>query len=180
MRTKLVVAVMVLATVFYAALVGWKGALLVAEGSPVAVLLGVALLVVPVIGVALVLRELRFGRRSAELAATLEAEGGLPVDDLPRRPSGRVDREAADATFAARRAETEASPESWRAWYRLGLAYDDAGDRTRARQAVRHAIDLHDRSGAADTPSPTGGAGVDDRHQTDPPAGRPRPGDQED
>jgi hypothetical protein len=180
MRTKLVVAVMALATVFYAALVGWKGVVLVAEGSTVAVLLGLALLVVPVLGVALVVRELRFGHRSAELAATLEAEGGLPVDDLPRRPSGRVDRGAADATFATRRAETEASPDSWRAWYRLALAYDDAGDRTRARQAVRHAIALHDRPGAADAPRPSGGAAAGDPHHTDPRAGSARPGDQED
>ncbi|MGH3333826.1 MAG: tetratricopeptide repeat protein, partial [Nocardioidaceae bacterium] len=59
-------------------------------------------------------------------------------------PSGRVDRTAADAVFGQRQAEVEADPASWRAWYRLGVAYDDAGDRTRAREAVRRAIGLFD------------------------------------
>jgi Flp pilus assembly protein TadD len=56
-------------------------------------------------------------------------------------PSGRVDRAAADARFAERRAEVEAAPDDWRRWYRLALAYDDAGDRRRARAAMRTAID---------------------------------------
>ena len=42
------------------------------------------------------------------------------------------------------RAQTEAAPEDWRTWFRLALAYDAAGDRTRARAAARHAVALHD------------------------------------
>ena len=34
----------------------------------------------------------------------------------------------------------EAAPDSWRAWFRLALAYDAAGDRTRARAAARQAL----------------------------------------
>lgn len=149
MRTKLLVAVMVVALLFYAVLIGFKGVAFVASGEPVAVVLGLGVLVLPVLGVLLVWREIVFGRRSAELAAALEAEGGLPVDDLPRRPSGRVDRQAATERFDLRRAEVEAEPDSWRAWYRLALAYEDAGDRSRARAAVRKAIGLYDdgRSG---------------------------------
>jgi Flp pilus assembly protein TadD len=41
------------------------------------------------------------------------------------------------------RAQAEAAPEDWRSWYRLALAYDAAGDRTRARAAARHALALH-------------------------------------
>ena len=108
-----------------------------------AVVLGAALLVLPVLGVLLVWREVEFGRRTAVLAATLEREGGLPVDDLPRRPSGRVDRGAADAEFVRMREQAEANPDDWRTWFRLALAYDAAGDRTRAREAARHALDLH-------------------------------------
>ncbi len=143
MRTKAVVAVMVVVLAFYAVLLGAKGVAFIASGEPAAVLLGVGVLVVPVLGVFLVWRELMFGRRSAQLAAALEAEGGLPADDLPRRPSGRVDRAAADEVFGLRRAEVEAAPDDWRGWYRLALAYDDAGDRTRARAAVRRAIELY-------------------------------------
>ena len=144
MRTKTVVAVLAAILVFYAVLIGAKGVAFVASGEPVAVLLGVGVLVIPLIGLGLVWREIIFGRRSAHLAAVLDAEGGLPVDDLPRRPSGRVEREAADTAFTARQTEVEIAPRSWRAWYRLALAYDDAGDRTRARAAVRHAIELYD------------------------------------
>ncbi len=144
MRTKAVIAVLVVVLVFYAVLIGAKGVAFIGSGEPVAVLLGVGVLLLPVLGLALVWREISFGRRSAELAAALEAEAGLPVDDLPRRPSGRVDRAAADQAFDARQAEVESEPESWQAWYRLALAYDDAGDRTRARSAVRRAIELYD------------------------------------
>jgi cytochrome c-type biogenesis protein CcmH/NrfG len=142
-RTKTTIAVLVLVLVFYAGLIGFKGVALLASGSLVGQVLGLALLVLPLLGLALVWREIEFGRRTAELARVLDDEGGLPVDDLPRRPSGRVDRAAADAQFAQMRASTEASPEDWRTWFRLALAYDAAGDRTRARQAARHAIDLH-------------------------------------
>lgn len=144
MRTKAVVAVLVVILVFYAVLIGAKGVAFIASGEPVPVVLGLGVLLIPVIGLGLVLRELVFGRRSAELAAALEAEGGLPVDDLPRRPSGRIERAAADEAFVVRQAEVEADPESWQAWYRLALAYDDAGDRSRARSAVRRAIELYD------------------------------------
>jgi hypothetical protein len=145
MRSKVTVAVLVVVLVFYAVLVGVKGVALLGSGSAVGVVLGVALIVIPLVALWLVWREIQFGRRSAELAAVLDSEGGLPVDDLPRRPSGRVDRGAADAVFDGRREETEADPGNWRSWYRLALAYDDAGDRTRARSAVRHAIALFDQ-----------------------------------
>lgn len=142
MRSKVVIAVMVVVLVFYAGLIGFKGLALLGSGSAVGVGLGVALLVLPLLALGLVWREIEFGRRSAQLAAVLEHEGGLPVDDLPRRASGRVDRAAADEAFVRMRTETEADPGSWRSWYRLALAYDAAGDRTRARGAVRHAIEL--------------------------------------
>jgi hypothetical protein len=147
-RTKTTIGVLVVVVVFYAGLIGFKGVGLLAGGSLVGQVLGVALLVLPLLGLLLVWREIEFGRRTAVLARELDAEGGLPVDDLPRRPSGRVDRAAADEAFGPRQAEVESSPESWQAWYRLALAYDDAGDRTRARAAVRKAIDLYDGQGA--------------------------------
>jgi Flp pilus assembly protein TadD len=41
------------------------------------------------------------------------------------------------------RAQVEERPDDWRSWFRLALAYDAAGDRTRAREAARHALALH-------------------------------------
>ncbi|MGW1341499.1 hypothetical protein ACWCOV_10635 [Kribbella sp. NPDC002412] len=136
----------VLAVVFvaYAGLLGWRGVLLIGTGDPVAVGLGVAVLVIPVLGAFLVWRELQFGRRTEVLARELEASGGLPVDDLPRRPSGRVDRAAADVAFEKYKAEAEAAPDDWRVWFRLSTAYDAAGDRRRARAMMRTAIAKHE------------------------------------
>lgn len=144
MRITLTLGLLLVALAFYTVLLGAKGVAMIATGSAVGIALGAAVLVVPLVGAYLVWRELQFGRRSAQLAEELSTEGGLTVDDLPRRPSGRVDRAAADGVFATVRAETEATPGDWRGWYRLGVAYDDAGDRSRAREAIRHAIDLHD------------------------------------
>ena len=142
MRTKVTLAVLAVVLVFYAGLIGSKGVALIGSGSAVGIALGAAVLVVIAVGGFLVWREIEFGQKSARLAAVLKSEGGLPLDDLPRRPSGRVDRAAADEVFAVRRTEAESDPDNWRTWYLLGLAYDDAGDRSRARSAVRHAIDV--------------------------------------
>ncbi len=142
-RTLAVIAVLLVTLLVYAVLIGFRAVVLLQSGTVVGVLLGLAVLVVPFLGVFLVLRELKFGRQCERMAAELEAEQGLPVDDLPRRPSGRVDRTAADAHFQQMKAEAEAAPEDWRTWFRLALAYDAAGDRTRGRAAARHAVALH-------------------------------------
>ena len=80
---------------------------------------------------------------TARLGRELAARGELPVDELPRTPSGRYVRAAADAHFDVVRREVEASPEDWGGWYRLGLAYSASGDSRRARGAMRTAIALH-------------------------------------
>jgi tetratricopeptide (TPR) repeat protein len=125
----------------YVALVGWRAVQFVATGEPVAVAMGVALIVLPLIAAWAIWRELAFGIRSQALVQRLDAESGLDLG-LPLLPSGRPERAAAAAAFDGFRADVDADPESWRAWLRLGLAYDAAGDRRRARQAVRKAIEL--------------------------------------
>jgi hypothetical protein len=137
------VVVLVVVLAVYLLLAGDRALILLRTGKPLLVLLAFAVLVVPVVGAVLVAFEVRFGRATQRLGEQLGREGGLPADDLPRRPSGRVDRKAADAAFAVRRAEVEAAPEDWRGWFRLGIAYDDAGDRRRGRAALRRAIALH-------------------------------------
>ncbi|TDE14142.1 hypothetical protein [Jiangella asiatica] len=123
-------------------LVIWRGVLLIRSGSAAGAAIGVAVAVIAVLGAWVLWRSVRFGMWMQRLARELESQGGLPVDELPRRPSGRADRAAADELFERRRAEAEASPDDWRVWFRLALAYDDAGDRGRARQAARKAIAL--------------------------------------
>lgn len=144
MRAKVTVAVLVVVFAFYAVTIGWRGLVLVADGRPAAVLLGVGVLILPLLCAWAVWREVRFGLASERLGRELDAEGGLVVDDLPRRPSGRIDRTAADAAFEPLRAAAEAAPGDWRVWFRLATAYDAAGDRRRARAATRTALALRE------------------------------------
>ena len=110
--------------------------------QPVAKALGVAVLMVVAVGLWTLYREIRFGISMERMGRTLESEGALPADDLPRSPGGRVDRAAADAQFETYRTEAEAAPQDWRSWYRLALAYDASGDRTRARGTMRRAAGM--------------------------------------
>ncbi|MCS0636486.1 hypothetical protein NX801_12595 [Streptomyces sp. LP05-1] len=142
MRAKLSYAVTAAVLVVYFVLVGGRAVALIGLGTPVTVAIGIAALVIPAIGAWFLWANTRFVLRANRLAAELEAEGGLPVDELERTPSGRVDRDSADAVFARRRAETEAAPGDWRCWFRLAVAYQDARDTPRAREAMKRAIAL--------------------------------------
>ncbi|MET0812228.1 MAG: tetratricopeptide repeat protein [Microbacterium sp.] len=142
MSARVGVAVMAVLLGLYIVLVGQRAVLLLLSGDPIGVGMGVALVVLPLIAVWALGRELWFGVRAEQLGRRLEKEGALPGEDVAVRPSGRVVRADADALFPTYRAAVEAAPEDWRAWYRLGLAYDASGDRRRAREAVRAAIRL--------------------------------------
>ncbi|GGQ99645.1 MULTISPECIES: tetratricopeptide repeat protein [Kitasatospora] len=126
-----------------------EGVQLVATGKPLGIGIGVCAFVIPLIGVWFLRQTVRFGRASERLARQLEAEGGLPVDELRRTQGGRIDRASADAVFTRRKAEAEADPTDWRNFFRLAVAYADAGDVPRARKAMQHAIKLHGRDAAA-------------------------------
>ena len=120
-----------------------RGWILLTDPEPIAKVMGVALFVLPVIAVWAIVRELFFGASMERLAKILEEEGGLPPDNLPRTPGGRIIREAADQEFEKYRSEAEADPDNWRSWFRLSCAYDASGDRKRARSTMRKAIKLH-------------------------------------
>lgn len=142
MRARVAALVMAALLVLYLVFVVRYALLLIAAEEPLAKGLGLALIVLPFLGAGVLAADLVFVVRGERLVKRLGAEGGLPVDDLPRLPSGRPDPAAADLEFPRYRAEVEAEPESWRAWLRLGLAYDASGDRRRARWATRRAIAL--------------------------------------
>ncbi|GAB3683118.1 hypothetical protein [Saccharopolyspora tripterygii] len=135
-----VVALVLLA---YLLLMSGRAVTMISSGEPVFIALGLAILVFPVLGAILVVDQLRFGASTERLARRLDDEDALPdVSHLPRRPSGRVEREAADAWFDAKQSELEASSQDWRRWFALAQAYDLAGDRNRGRKAMRKAIEL--------------------------------------
>lgn len=146
MNARIFVAVMAVLLALYIVLVGQRAVLLLMSGDGVAITMGIALIVLPLIAAWALGREIWFGVRAQQLATRLEREGGLPSVPVEVKPSGRVLRHDGDAVFPTYRADVEAHPDDWQAWYRLGLAYDAAGDRRRAREAVRTAIRLEKTS----------------------------------
>lgn len=141
MTARRVVGLLVLALAAYFAIIGYRGVYLLQQPAVGLRVLGCAVLALPLVGLWVVVAEIRFGFATQRLAERLDAEGTPPDEEPARLPSGRIDRDRADETFERRRVEVEADPADWRGWYRLALAYDDAGDRRRARAAMRTAID---------------------------------------
>lgn len=145
-RIQLTIAFMCAALLVYLVLLGRTAVLMISSGRAVAVVLGVALSILPAIGLWAMIATLRAGFAHQKLARLVVEDGmELDVSALPRRPSGRIERDAADALFDTVRAELDSDPDDWRRWYRLARAYDYAGDRGRAREAMRKAVELQGR-----------------------------------
>ncbi|KLO30215.1 membrane protein [Mycolicibacter heraklionensis] len=142
-RVKVLIAFMCLALLMYLAFLGRIAVLLIASGSVPAIGMGLALLIMPFLGLWAMIATLRDGFAHQRLSRLIAEEGmELDAGALPRRPSGRIERDAADALFHAVRAELDADPDNWRRWYRLARAYEFAGDRRRAREAMKTAVQL--------------------------------------
>lgn len=145
-RIQLLIAILCAAMVAYCVLLARMAVAMIGSGRPAAVGLGLAVLIMPVLGLWAMAATLRAGlthQKLARLIATEQME--LDVSALPRRASGRVEPAAADALFEAVRAEVQADPDNWCHWYRLARAYDYAGDRRRAREAMKTAVALQAR-----------------------------------
>ncbi|MBK6761949.1 MAG: hypothetical protein IPG68_01095 [Micrococcales bacterium] len=106
----------------YAVLVAWRGWDFIASGEPVAVGLGLAVLLLPVLAGWLVWREVRFGFRMQELA-------------------GRIDM-VDEHNLEERIEAAQAAPDDWLAWYWAGVGLLEAGDKKQARAALDHAWDV--------------------------------------
>ncbi|MGJ8720875.1 MAG: hypothetical protein ACSHW9_03420 [Salinibacterium amurskyense] len=142
MKTRIAALVMVALLTIYLIFVINYSTILIRANEPIVNVMGWALLVLPIIGFWALAAELFFIVRAERLLTTLTEEGALPDEVVELLPSGRPDPAAADRAFDRYRTEAEAEPNSWRTWLRLGLAYDAAGDRGRARWATRRAIAL--------------------------------------
>ena len=147
LRIQLLIGFMCVALIVYFVLLGRIAMAFITSGEPAAIGLGVALLVMPVIGIWVMVSTLRAGLTHQRLGRIVKDEGmELDVGALPRMPSGRIERDAADALFETVRVELENDPENWRRWYRLARAYDYAGDRSRAREAMKKAVEMEERT----------------------------------
>jgi hypothetical protein len=143
MSARTVSWILAAAVAVYIVFAGLRAWALIVTGDAALILFGVSVIVIPLIGVWVLWRELRFGMHTQQLGRRLGEEGGLPIDDLPRTASGRIEKDAADARFGEYEQAVQASPDDWRCWYRLAMGYDDARDRKRARSAMRKAIALY-------------------------------------
>jgi hypothetical protein len=159
MRVRLAVIGTALLLVIYLILPLRYGLVLVQVGTPVAVMIAIALFILPVVGAWALVAEIQFAVRADRLAVRLEGEGGMPSEEVPVSPSGRIDRAVADALFPTYRDAVDADPENWRVWFRLALAYDACGDRRRARWATRTAIRLSRAEGTIKRVATRGPAG---------------------
>lgn len=145
LRIQLLIAAMCAALVVYFVLLGRAGVVLVTSGEPAAIGLGVGVFLLPVVGLWALVATLRAGFAHQRLGRMAREQGmELDVSELPRMPSGRIQRDAADALFAEVKAEVEEHPDDWRRWYRLARAYDYAGDRSRARETMKTAMRIEE------------------------------------
>lgn len=146
LRIQLVIGFMCLALIAYFLMLGRTAIVFIGSGEPAAIGLGVALLAFPLIGVWVLVTTLRAGLAHQRLARIAREQGmELDVSELPTRPSGRIERDAADELFMTVKAELEADPDNWVRWYRLARAYDFAGDRGRARETMRTAVRMQEQ-----------------------------------
>jgi tetratricopeptide (TPR) repeat protein len=126
----------------YLTLVWERSVALVNSPQPIAVAIGSLMLFLPVVAAWGIFLELRFGLRIEKLGEILKKENAWPRFEFELRPSGRPTRESAEAIFGKYQKLVENDESNWKVWFALGLAYDAAGDRARARKAMRSAIAL--------------------------------------
>ncbi|WP_415975164.1 hypothetical protein [Rhodococcus sp. 077-4] len=139
---------MVLILGFYFFLLGQRGVTLIQNGGVASIALGIGVILLPIVGLWIVWATLKAGFDHQRLASRIREEGlELDVSELPRRPSGRIERDAADELFQQIKAEWEKDPDNWRSSYRLARAYDYAGDRGRARETMKRAVALERAAG---------------------------------
>ncbi|MGE0218481.1 hypothetical protein [Mycolicibacterium sp.] len=146
-RIQVLIGFMCVALVVYFVMLGRAALVFITSGRLAAIGLGIAILALPVIGAWVMVSTLKAGLAHQRLARAAGERGlELDVSDLPRMPSGRIQRDAADALFATVRDEVEADPDDWVRWYRLARAYDYAGDRSRARETMKKAVQMAERT----------------------------------
>lgn len=142
MMSRIGVALIGVCLVLYLVVAGQQAILFIGTGQPVAVGMGVALLVLPAIGLWALVREMQFGFGADRLGRRLDAEGGMPEVETELTPSGRIVRGQAEPLVARYEAAADADPEDWRSRFRLGVVQDAAGRRKDARASIRAAIRL--------------------------------------
>lgn len=132
--------------VVYLFLVADRSLVLIGSGEPIGIAIGSLMILLPAVAFWGIFMELRFGLRIEKLGEELKRENAWPQFPFELRPSGRPTKDSAQEVFEEFRQKVESDENNWKAWFALGLAYDAAGDRARARKAMRQAISLANNS----------------------------------
>ena len=102
--------------------------------DPAVQALGIAVLILPILGAILIYREIKFGKLSYLMGQTI-SDDFLPTNDL-------TDEQKRDyLDLAIERAKSQM--ENWQAWYSVALAYDLLKERKLAREAMKYSVELY-------------------------------------
>jgi len=149
MITKIWVGLMLALTLFYVLTLLGRGIILLQEPSLIAIAMGLAILVLPLVALWALFAELQFGLKAQRLSRRLIALD-IPGLDLELRASGRATKDSANKELERIQEAVTKDPESWSLWFQLGEAHDAAGERKNARAAIRKAIQLANDPDSAD------------------------------
>ncbi len=149
MITKIWVGLMLALTLFYVLTLLGRGIILLQESSLIAIAMGLAILVLPLVALWALFAELQFGLKAQRLSSRLIALD-IPGLDLDLRASGRATKDSANKELERIQDAVNRDPENWSLWFQLGEAHDAVGERKNARAAIRKAILLANNPDSAD------------------------------
>jgi len=149
MITKIWVGLMLALTLFYVLTLLGRGIILLQEPSLIAIAMGLAILVLPLVALWALFAELQFGLKAQRLSRRLIALD-IPGLDLDLRASGRATKDSANKELERIQDAVTKDPKNWSLWFQLGEAHDAAGERKNARAAIRQAIQLANDPDSAD------------------------------
>ena len=149
MITKIWVGLMLALTLFYVLTLLGRGIILLQESSLIAIAMGLAILVLPLVALWALFAELQFGLKAQRLSRRLIALD-IPGLDLDLRASGRATKDSANKELERIQDAVTKDPKNWSLWFQLGEAHDAAGERKNARAAIRKAIQLANNPDSAD------------------------------
>ena len=115
-----------------------RGLDLLKADSAAVKLLGFCVLVLPVLGSWLVIREVRFGFKSTNMGQQVP-EQLLPSGEIKAR-SLQADEYLEGAVERTKEAQDE-----WQNWFCVAIGYDLVGERKLARESMQYAVELFEK-----------------------------------
>ena len=118
----------------YLVFAAWRGFDLLLVDDPAVRALGLSVLVLPLLGVILVAREIKFGKLSYEMGQEI-SEHLLPKKDFTEEEKRRFLDQAIE--------RAKNGMDNWANWYSVALAYEVLNERKLAREAMQHSVELY-------------------------------------